>query len=297
MRFLGFVILLFSCIIAAVGTARAQVAGSISGTVTDSSGAAVPHANVTITELDTGQSRNLMTDDRGTYRVLALPVGRYEVKAEQPGFRTAVRTGITLVVGQEATVDVALQLGEATQQVAVSAEASLVDVSTAPISGLVGERQVKDLPLNGRSFDNLITLNPGTANITSNRSATSTGGGQGNNFSVSGNREDYNIFLLNGIEYTGVSTADVIPGGVQHNLAFTFFQLKDIRNARIHAAKALELWPEFADATILYGTILYMLREDRDAELVLAKAHQLRPADAGVDQLLADLRAHTNRNH
>jgi Flp pilus assembly protein TadD len=84
---------------------------------------------------------------------------------------------------------------------------------------------------------------------------------------------------------------------LQHNLAFTFFQLKDLLNARIHAAKALELWPDFADATILYGTILYMLREDRDAELVLAKAHQLRPADAGVDQLLADLRAHTNRNH
>src|SRR3974377_92090 len=159
-----------------------------------------------------------MTDDRGTYRFLALPVGRDEVKAEQPGFKTAVRTGITLVVAQEATVDITLQVGEATQQVAVSAEAPGGERSTAAISGLVGERQVKDLPLNGRSFDNLITLNPGTTNTTSNRSATSTGGGQGNNFSVSGNREDYNIFLLNGIEYTGVSTADVIPGGVSGQL-------------------------------------------------------------------------------
>jgi hypothetical protein len=218
MRFLGSGILLFTCVLGVLTTARAQVTGSILGTVTDSSGAAVPHANVTITELDTRQSRSLMTDDRGSYRVLALPVGRYEVKTEQPGFKTAVRTGITLVVAQEATVDVTLQLGEATQQVAVSAEASLVDLSTAPISGLVGERQVKDLPLSGRSFDNLITLNPGTANTTSNRSATSTGGGQGNNFSVSGNREDYNIFLLNGIEYSGVSTADVIPGGVSGQL-------------------------------------------------------------------------------
>ena len=218
MRILGLPIFVSACVIVGITTVQAQVGGSISGTISDSSGAAIPHANVTITELDTAQSRSLMTDDRGTYRVLALPVGRYEVKAEQPGFKTAVRTGITLVVGQEATVDVALQLGEATQQVAVSAEASLVDVSTAPISGLVGERQVKDLPLNGRSFDNLITLNPGTANTTSNRSVTSTGGGQGNNFSVSGNREDYNIFLLNGIEYTGVSTADVIPGGVSGQL-------------------------------------------------------------------------------
>ncbi len=198
--------------------ARAQVTGSISGTVMDTSGAGIPHAAVTITDLETGLTRSLSTDERGSYRALALPVGRYELKAEQPGFKTAVRTGISLVVAQEATADLTLEVGEATQQVAVTAEAPVVDVSTTTISGLVGERQVKELPLNGRSFDNLITLNPGTANTTSNRSSTSTGGGQGNNFSVSGNREDYNIFLLNGIEYTGVSTADVIPGGVSGQL-------------------------------------------------------------------------------
>jgi hypothetical protein len=220
MRVSGFTILSSALIglFLTVAMALAQVTGSISGLVTDSSGAAIPRASVTVAELDTGLSRSLTTDERGNYRVLSLPVGRYEVKAEQPGFKTALRTGISLVVGQEATIDLSLQLGESTQQVAVSAEAPLVDVSTTAISGLVGERQVKDLPLNGRSFDNLITLNPGTANITSNRSATSTGGGQGNNFSVSGNREDYNIFLLNGIEYTGVSTADVIPGGVSGQL-------------------------------------------------------------------------------
>jgi hypothetical protein len=213
MRFLGGISIVFICLLA-----RAQVTGSLSGRVLDSSGAGIPQASVTITEVDTGQVRSLTSDERGTYRALALPVGRYEVKAEQAGFKTAVRTGISLVVAQEAIADITLQVGEATQQVAVSAEAPLVDVSTTAISGLVGESQVKDLPLNGRSFDNLITLNPGTANTTSNRSVTSTGGGQGNNFSVSGNREDYNIFLLNGIEYTGVSTADVIPGGVSGQL-------------------------------------------------------------------------------
>ena len=184
----------------------------------DSSGAGIPNATVTITELDTHETRSVVTDDRGTYRALALPVGHYEVKAEHAGFKTALRTGISLVVAQEAVADLSLQVGEATQQIEVSAEASVVDVTTTTISGLVGERQVKDLPLNGRSFDNLITLNPGTANTTSNRSPTSTGGGQGNNFSGSGNREDYNIFMLNGIENTGVSTADVIPGGVSGQL-------------------------------------------------------------------------------
>ena len=202
-----------ACVIAA-----AQVTGSISGTVTDSTGAGIPRAAVTVTEQATAQARTLVTDDRGTYRTLALPVGRYEVKVAQDGFKTAVRSGISLVVGQDAVADVTLEVGAASQQIAVTAEADLVNVSTTEISGLVNEQQVKDLPLNGRSFDNLITLNPGTANTTSNRSATSTGGGQGNNFSVSGNREDFNIFLLNGIEYTGVSTADVIPGGVSGQL-------------------------------------------------------------------------------
>ena len=201
-----------------LGTAGAQVTGSISGRVTDPSGGGIPNAVVSITDLETGQVRSLVTDERGSYRALALPVGRYEIKAEQAGFKTSVRSGVGLVVAQEAVADITLEIGDVRQQVAVNAEVPLVNVTTTAISGLVGERQVKDLPLNGRSFDNLITLNPATANTTSNRSPTSTGGGQGNNFSVSGNREDYNLFLLNGIEYTGVSTADVIPGGVSGQL-------------------------------------------------------------------------------
>ena len=200
------------------GTAFAQVTGTISGTVSDTSGASVPGVVVTVTNLETAAARALTTDDRGTYRAAALAVGRYQIKAEKTGFRTAIKTGIALVVAQDAVVDLALELGDAKQEVTVQAEAPLVSVSTSTVSGLVGEQQVKDLPLNGRSFDNLITLNPGTSNITSNRSSTSTGGAQGNNFSISGNREDFNLFLLNGIEYTGVSTVDVSPGGVSGQL-------------------------------------------------------------------------------
>ncbi|HYL37917.1 MAG TPA: carboxypeptidase-like regulatory domain-containing protein [Bryobacteraceae bacterium] len=205
-------------IILATAIAWSQVEGSISGIVQDPSGAAVPNATVRITNLETGLARTVTTNERGSYRAPSLPVGRYEVRAEREGFRTAVQTGISLVVAQEAAVNLTLAVGDAKQQVTVTAEAPLVDTSTTPASGLVGEQQVKDLPLNGRSFDNLITLNPSTANTTSNRAPTSTGGGQGNNFSVSGNREDFNLFLMNGIEYTGASTADVIPGGVSGQL-------------------------------------------------------------------------------
>ena len=195
-----------------------QVLGSISGFVRDPSAAAVPGATIALTNSETGVVRTVMADERGYYRALSLPVGRYDVKSTMTGFRTTVRFGIDLAVAQDAVVDIDMQLGVLKEDVQISGEAPLVNVATTSIAGLVDGHSVKDLPLNGRSFDNLITLNPGTANTTVNRSSTSTGSGQGNNFSISGNREDYNLFLLNGIEYSGVSTADVIPGGLSGQL-------------------------------------------------------------------------------
>src|SRR4030095_3375099 len=138
--------------------------------------------------------------------------GPQEVRAEKPGFRAAVRTGINLVIGQEAVVDLKLDVGQVAQEVTVSVDTPLVDATTANVSGLVGERQIKELPLNGRSFDNLITLNPGAINYTYKSPGTVTS--QGNTFSVAGRRPLENIFLLNGIEYTGSSQLSVTPGGV-----------------------------------------------------------------------------------
>ncbi len=102
------------------------------------------------------------------------------------------------------------------QEVTVAAESPIVDVTTANVSGVVTERQIKELPLNGRSFDNLITLNPGSINYTYKSPGTVTS--QGNTFSVAGRRPLENIFLLNGIEYTGSSQLSNTPGGVSGNL-------------------------------------------------------------------------------
>lgn len=212
------VFLIVLALLAGVNLGWAQVTSSITGTVQDTSGANVPAATVTVRSLETGAARTVSTDESGAYRVLGITVGRYEIKVAKEGFKTAVKANVELVVGEGAVVNISLEVGQARQEVTVTGEASLVDTNTTPASGLVSEHQVKDLPLNGRSFDNLITLNPSTSNTTSNRATTSTGGGQGNNFSISGNREDFNLFLLNGIEYTGASTADVIPGGVSGQL-------------------------------------------------------------------------------
>src|SRR5215470_1039867 len=113
----------------------AQVNATISGKVEDQTGATVGGAMVTVRSLETGATRIVTTDETGNYRVLSLPVGAQEVRGEKPGFRTAVRTGINLVVGQEAVVVLKLDVGQVTQELTVSADTPLVDVTTASVSG------------------------------------------------------------------------------------------------------------------------------------------------------------------
>jgi len=201
-------------------SARAQGEASITGTVTDTSGASVSGAAVTVRNLENNLERKTTTDVSGRYTVASLPVGRYEVKADLPAFKSELRTGITLVVGQQAVVDLTLQLGEMKELVTVSGDASVVNTTTSQTSGLVGERQVKDLPLNGRSYDELVTLNPGIVNYTAQRSGGVgvSNSAIGNMFAVSGHRPQENVFLLNGIEYTSASEINLQPGGASGEL-------------------------------------------------------------------------------
>ncbi|MGA2716842.1 MAG: carboxypeptidase-like regulatory domain-containing protein [Bryobacteraceae bacterium] len=196
--------------------AWAQVSASISGRVEDPSGAGVRGAAITVKSLETGATRTTVTDESGNFKILSLPVGAQELRAEKQGFKAVVRTGINLEVGQEAVANVRLEVGDVAQQIDVVAETPLVNTTTAPTSGVVGEREIKDLPLNGRSFDNLITLNPGAINYSLKSANTSTS--NGNTFSVDGRRPGDNIFLLNGTEYTGSSQLAITPGGVSGEL-------------------------------------------------------------------------------
>ena len=200
--------------------AVAQVSANLSGVVTDPSGAVLAEANVTARNVDTGFSRSTVTDSAGRYQLVALPVGRYEVRARKDGFAEGIRSGIVLAVGQDARADLSLRVGQVSEELKVTGDAALVSVTTQDISGLVTERQVKDLPLNGRSFDLLMTLNPAVVNFTSQK----TGGvgvsnsTTGNNFAVSGNRPQQNLFLLNGVEYTGAAENNMQPGGTSQQL-------------------------------------------------------------------------------
>jgi hypothetical protein len=201
--------------LACCSPARGQMSARMTGIITDASGAPVPGAAVKTRNLETSAIRSGVTDDLGRYLVLSLPVGEYEVTVSAPGFQDAIRTGIQLAVHQEATVDLRLEVTAVKSQVTVRGDAPILSTTTLDVSGLVGERAVKELPLNGRSYDLLLTLNPGIVNFTSQKT-----GGTGisnsttaNNFAVSGNRPQQNLFLLNGVEYTGAAENNMQPGG------------------------------------------------------------------------------------
>src|SRR6266849_4991577 len=198
----------------------AQGDSSLWGTVTDASSAGIPGAAVVIRNLEIGTERKLVTDEAGRFNAPALPVGHYEIAASKTGFRTDRRTSLSLAVGQRQEVDLQLQVGDVHQTIEVPAFPTVVQITTEDISGLVGERQVKDLPLNGRSYDQLLTLNPGSINSTSQRAGGigTSNSVVGNMFAASGRRTQENLYLLNGVEFTSASEINNTPGGVSGQL-------------------------------------------------------------------------------
>src|SRR6266576_206382 len=147
---------------------------TILGTVKDTSGALIPGVSITVKHTESGLTRTVVSGERGGYNLPLLPVGPYELTTTMPGFKQVVRSGVNLVVGQEAVVDLTLEVGANAEQVTVTEEAPLVNTTTSSTSGVITEQQVKDLPLNGRSFDQLLVLNAGVVN---NASTMGVGGG------------------------------------------------------------------------------------------------------------------------
>src|SRR5262245_28609229 len=177
------------------GLAAAQVTtGSISGTVRDSAGAVLPGVSIKLTNTDTGVTRTVIADEVGRYNAPQLPLGAYEITAELMGFQTAVRRGVTLTIGREAVIDFNLQVGSVTQEVTVNAEAALVTTTSASLSYLVDDKQIQELPLNGRSYTQLATLQPGVIAAPTNFSV-SLNRGFGLKMSIGGGDLFQNAFL------------------------------------------------------------------------------------------------------
>jgi hypothetical protein len=187
--------------------------------VTDPNGAVIANAKVVVHNDDTGVQRTLVSNSGGTFTAAAVPIGSYTVSVDASGFGSYKRTGITLTVGETLNLNLALKI-VGNETVTVQDVPPSVNLSSDQISGLVDARQVKELPLNGRSYDQLLLLNPATVNYTNQRSGSTgtSNSSVGSMFSASGRRPQDNLFLLNGIEYTGASLINTTPGGTSGQL-------------------------------------------------------------------------------
>ena len=170
--------------------------GTISGTVKDSSGAVLPGVQVVLLNEDTGISRTVQSDAAGRYSAGSLSLGNYRVTATLAGFQTQVRSGIVLTVAREAVVDLELAVGAVTQTVEVAGEAPVIETTNATFSGLVNAEQIRELPLNGRSYADLATLSPGVLFNSYHDNSAAQGFAQ--RLSVNGSRADANLYLLDG---------------------------------------------------------------------------------------------------
>jgi hypothetical protein len=184
-------------------SSQAQVtSANLDGTVTDQSHASVPGAHVVVTNLDTDAMTETRADQRGTYTMRSLPPGHYKVTTTSQGFTESVQTGITLTVGQNATLPVVLKVGSTSESVTVNASADLINSTTSELSQVMGETTVRELPLNGRDPSALVTLSAGVTNElqsqastlpTSNSFPTESGASAG------GGRQGSTWYLLDGV--------------------------------------------------------------------------------------------------
>jgi outer membrane receptor protein involved in Fe transport len=171
-------------------------AASISGRITDSSGAAIPAATVTVKNTETSATQSTVTDNQGRYTVPDLPIGSYQIEVSKTGFQNSIRSGITLSVGAAPLLDFQLSVGQSSQTVTVSAEASAVETTTAAVSSLVNQTQMRELPLNGRNFEQLILLAPGVSTYPEGGSSALTS--VANAYSIAGTRPEGYANTLDG---------------------------------------------------------------------------------------------------
>lgn len=200
-RILDVAILLVSLSLFSPAGVAQNTSANLSGTVTDSGDAAITGAKITVQNIETNFKQTAETNAEGIYSLKQLPPGGYKLTAENSGFRTYVQSGITLTVNQSATLNIKLQPGDVKEVVTVTANAELLNTTSAELSTVVNQYAVTQLPLNGRDPSSLVFLAPGVTNVLNSNGAlqagfsfpTETGG------SANGGRQGSTYYLLDGV--------------------------------------------------------------------------------------------------
>src|SRR3989442_3093854 len=204
---LSLLLALGSLLLVSSSMAKAQVTSAdLVGTIKDSSGAVVPGVTVALTNEATGVSRSATSSDGGTYIFTSLLPGRYRLTAELAGFRKVERTGVELQVNQRAQIDLDLEVGLVSESVVIEGTAPLLETQSSVLGSVIEEKQVQDLPLNGRNFVQLATLSTGVSGAGSGMRGTIMSGTRpddlrpGTELFANGNRESSNNYLYDGID-------------------------------------------------------------------------------------------------
>lgn len=191
--------------------AQSSTTGNITGTVRDPQGAAVPRAEVTITDERTGTSRTVRATEDGFYTATSLPAGMYTISTAPAGFKKTITTGVELHVNENKTVNLDLQVGQVTETVTVTSEAAPVELRSGEVSSLISEKQVTELPLNGRNYAQLALMVPGVSPVTQAGAGGAfatrgTGLNSGVDMSVNGNQSNSNLWTVDGVNNMDVGS-------------------------------------------------------------------------------------------
>jgi hypothetical protein len=200
--------------------AWASIAGSISGVVTDPSGAVISGATVIATDTQTGIKNSVVTDSKGFYSFPSLPVGTYSVEVTLNGFKTFTKSGLVIDANSALRADATLQVGAASEKIEVSTDTVHVETESTQMGDVITGKSMTAVPLNGRSYTDLLALQPGVSPYTATDSGTAgisdravDGGLNSGNQSVNGQRETANGFMVNGsnVEEGKNNGAAIIP--------------------------------------------------------------------------------------
>jgi len=192
--------LFLMALLTSLNVAGQQITGNIRGTVSDPSGAIVQAATVTAKQIETGLTRVAITDHQGEYVLVELPIGHYQLEVQAKGFQKYLQQGISLDVNETATVGIHLKLGAETQQVEVNANAALVQSTVSSLGQTVMEREILDLPLDGRNFSQLGLLQPGVVPLTPGLLEAGGPARQNQAYAVDGQRPESNNFMIDGAD-------------------------------------------------------------------------------------------------
>lgn len=191
--------------------AQSSTTGNITGTVRDPQGAAVPKAEVTVTEEKTGATRTVTANEDGFYNIPSLPAGVYTVSTSPAGFKKTISPGVELHVNENKTVNLDVQVGQVTETVTVTSDAAPVEVRSGEVSSLISEKQVTELPLNGRNYAQLALMVPGVSPVTQAGAGGAfatrgTGLNSGVDMSVNGNQSNANLWTVDGVNNMDVGS-------------------------------------------------------------------------------------------